>query len=420
MKWPEGWSLHILGGLCKFQRGLTYGKSDEVASSSNVVLRANNVDLQSHELDLSELKFISDRVVIPPGKRVQPGALLICMASGSKTHLGKVAFIDEDYGFAFGGFMGQVVPCNTVDGRYLFYTLTSGRYKRFIADLSDGVNINNLKFDDLEQFPVPLPPLPEQRRIVAILDEAFEAIATAKANTERNLENAREWGARELTLALEARSVGGGSNALERLVDPSCTLSYGIVQPGNDVPGGLPIVRPTDLGTKLVGPKGLKRIDPALARSYARTTLQGGDLLLCVRGTTGTVSIAETALGGANVTRGIVPIRFDRKLISQILGYYLLRSEPVQAQIRSKTYGTALMQINIADLRQIVLRYPPTEEQDGVVEQLNFIQDASDRLAAHYGCKLTALDELKQSLLHQAFTGALTSKSTDQQLQAVA
>lgn len=86
------------------------------------------------------------------------------------------------------------------------------------------------------------------------------------------------------------------------------------------------MVRPVDLGGKTVYADGLKRTDPALARSYARTTLEGNDLLLCVRGTTGTVSMADPALAGANVTRGTVPIRFDPQTISQALGYYLLRS----------------------------------------------------------------------------------------------
>ena len=166
--------------------------------------------------------------------------------------------------------------------------------------------------------------------------------------------------------------------------------------------------------------EGLKRIDPALARSYARTTLEGNDLLLCVRGTTGTVAVAEPALAGANVTRGIVPIRFDPHIISQVLGYYLLCSEPVQTQIRAKTYGTALMQINIGDLRKIVVAFPPQEKQAALVEQLDAIQEAADQLTNVYESKLAALDELKKSLLHQAFTGALTAKFTDKQVAEVA
>ena len=201
---------------------------------------------------------------------------------------------------------------------------------------------------------------------------------------------------------------------------PSCSLSYGIVQPGDDVPGGLPVVRPVDLSGKTVVADGLKRIDPALARSYARTTLEGDDLLLCVRGTTGTIAVAEPALAGANVTRGIVPIRFDPSTITQALGYYLMRSEPVQAQIRAKTYGTALMQINIGDLRKIVVGFPPPEKQTALVEQLDAIQESADQLSNIYGRKLAALEELKKSLLHHAFTGQLTANKAEDMVEAVA
>lgn len=416
----NGWDHKPLSEICSFQRGLTYSKADEADSPGHTVLRANNIDLTSHGLNFSELKFISDAVVVPASKIVRPGSLIVCTASGSKTHLGKVAYIDSDYGYAFGGFMGQLTPSKGVDGRYLFYALISQDYKEFIEAQSGGVNINNLKFDYLGRFSVALPPLPEQRRIVAILDGAFEAIAAAKANTEKNLENAREWVEAEMSRVLDTASEGGRSDALATLVTSSCTLSYGIVQPGDEVSGGLPVVRPVDLGDKTVGAEGLKRINPALARSYARTTLEGGDLLLCVRGTTGTVSTAEPSLVGANVTRGIVPIRFDPKVIVQALGYYLLRSQPVQAQIRAKTYGAALMQINIGDLRKIVIAFPPLEKQAGLVKQLDAIQEASDQLVKSYEQKLIALGELKNSLLHQAFTGQLTANTTDNQLEAVA
>ena len=286
---------------------------------------------------------------------------------------------------------------------YLCYQDAAGQLRSHF----NGAGIQHFTGEALAKFVVPVPPADEARRIVAILDEAFEGIATAKANAEKNLQNAREWAARQLATALGAASTNGRGDTLEKLVAPSCTLSYGIVQPGDEVSGGLPVVRPVDLGDKTVYADGLKRIDPALARSYARTTLEGNDLLLCVRGTTGTVAMADFALAGANVTRGIVPIRFEPETISQAFGYYLLRSEPVQAQIRTKTYGTALMQINIGDLRKIVVAFPPLEKQTALVEQLDAIQEAADHLTDVYARKRTALDELKRSLLHQAFSGGL-------------
>ncbi len=166
----DGWSEKPLGELCDFKRGLTYAKSDEVEVSQTVVLRATNVNLATHSLDLGELRYIRDGFAVPSDKRVRSGSLLICTASGSKSHLGKVAFIDKDYGYAFGGFMGMLTPRGEVLPRYLLHLMTSGVYRDFIGALSDGVNINNLKFSDLGQLPVPLPNTIEQQRLIGTFD----------------------------------------------------------------------------------------------------------------------------------------------------------------------------------------------------------------------------------------------------------
>ena len=164
---------------------------------------------------------------------------------------------------------------------------------------------------------------------------------------------------------------GWQTKTLEEVADSDCALSYGIVQPGDEFVDGLPVVRPTDLTMKVIKLSELKRIDPKLAAGYQRTTLQGGELLLCVRGSTGTISIASSELSGANVTRGIVPIRFKKTLVDTSFGYYLMIADQVQRQIREKTYGAALMQINIRDLRNIVLTFPPLAEQQRIVGLLD-------------------------------------------------
>lgn len=92
----SGWCEKTIGEVSVFQRGLTYSKADEVDFSANVVLRATNVDLATNLLNFDELRYIDDRVVVPENKKVAKGSLLICMASGSKSHLGKVAYIDDD------------------------------------------------------------------------------------------------------------------------------------------------------------------------------------------------------------------------------------------------------------------------------------------------------------------------------------
>ena len=188
----QSWEIKKMFDVVDFQRGLTYSKNDEVDFSENIVLRSNNVDLKTNKLDFTELRYINPKIVIPENKKVAKGSLLICTANGSKSHLGKVALIDDDYNYAFGGFMGLIKPKKNLNSVFLFYLMTSDAYKKFIGTLSDGANINNLKFGDLGNFEIPLPPLSEQQSIVSILDEAFAAIAKSKANAEQNIENAKE------------------------------------------------------------------------------------------------------------------------------------------------------------------------------------------------------------------------------------
>lgn len=174
-----------LSDICSFSRGLTYSKSDEVDFSANVVLRANNIDLSSNALILEDLRYIKDSVKIKDEKIVKKNSLIICTASGSKSHVGKVALIDENYGYAFGGFMGQLTPSDKCNPKYLYYLLTSGSFKEFLMSLNDGTNINNLKFSDIAEYEILLPSLEAQGKIVLMLDSIFAHIEALRNQTIR-------------------------------------------------------------------------------------------------------------------------------------------------------------------------------------------------------------------------------------------
>jgi len=163
---------------------------------------------------------------------------------------------------------------------FLWYLDTSGELRSHFT----GAGIQHFTGQALQRLRVPLPPLPEQRRIVAILDEAFAGLESMRANAEKNLKNAQELFDIHLHSVFTEYGKGWVRKSLEEVVDTNCTLSYGIVQPGNEYANGLAVVRQTDLTTKVITLDGLKRIDPKLADAYRRTTLKGGELLLCVRG----------------------------------------------------------------------------------------------------------------------------------------
>jgi type I restriction enzyme S subunit len=389
-----GWKIEPLGELCEFQRGLTYAKGDEVETSENVVLRATNINLATNLLDFTEMKYISDTVAVSESKKVKKDSLIICTASGSKSHLGKVAYIDDDYGYAFGGFMGMITPKTGLLPKYLFHLMTSDAYKDFIAELSDGVNINNLKFDDLRKFAVPHPSPGEQQRIVGILDEAFEGITTAKANAEKNRQNARAL-FDSYHYSLFALMRDGWS---EKPLGEVCEYVNGKAHEQCIDKEGRYIV----INSKFISSDGevFKRSDEALL------LLHPGDIAMVLSDVPNGKALAKCFLvedaDTYTLNQRICLIR-SNKFHTKFLFYQLNRNKHFLA------FDNGENQTNMR-LNQVLscpLFLPPIPEQEIIAARLDSIKEETQRLEAIYQQKLEALETLKKSLLDQAFTGNL-------------
>ncbi len=405
-----GWKTSTLGEVRQFQRGLTYSRSDEVEQSSNVVPRAMNIDLSSHLLDFSDLKYISDEVVVPDGKKVRKGSLMVCTASGSKSHLGRIAFIDDDYDYAFGGFMGMLTPSNELVPKYLFHLMTSEAYEDFIAALADGMNINNPKFDDLRQFRVPFPPLPEQQRIVDILDEAFPAVSIARENAEKNLRDARALFKGDLRSVVAEAWEAGELVALSSL---ATDITDGDHMPPPKAPTGVPFITIRNVM------KDTGEIDFSETFMAPREYYEGlkgnkkprkGDVLYAVTGSFGIPVLVERDVEFC-FQRHIALARPKPETDSAWL-YYLQMSPQVFDQADERATGTAQRTASPGVLRSLAVPAVPLPQQRAAAARLEILTQESQRLAAIYERKLAALDELKKSLLHQAFAGKLQDKGS--------
>lgn len=203
---------------------------------------------------------------------------------------------------------------------------------------------------------------------------------------------------------------------LGNCVSPDCSLSYGIVQPMNDVSGGIPVVRPVDMNVEIVTLKGLKHVAKEISDSYQRTILKGNEILFCVRGTVGKISIASSELKDANVTRGISPIRLDSDS-QKFYCYYCLQSPYVMMQIDECTKGAALKQINIEDLKNLIIPLPPLAEQQRIVEKIQELLP----IVEQYDSAQSKLDNLnkdikpllRKSILQEAIQGRLVPQDPD-------
>jgi type I restriction enzyme M protein len=195
-----------LGEVCSLVRGVTYKKGDEVDVGGHQVLRANNITRETGSLDLSDIKRVSAEVTFPEDKRLRRNDVFICLASGSKDHIGKAAFIPDDTEFYFGGFMGAVrAKQDRLNPEYLFHQLRQSRFNDFLRDQIAGASINNLGATLLYRFELPLPPLEVQTEIVAEIEGHQTAIAQHEVAIEDERRKigatlARVWGEDEAIL----------------------------------------------------------------------------------------------------------------------------------------------------------------------------------------------------------------------------
>ena len=272
-----------------------------------------------------------------------------------------------------------------------------------IYSLGRGAAQKNLDTKALADVRITYPHnLSEQQSFVDYLDSAFAKIDAMKANAEKRLNEAKALFQASLKKMLEPKE-GWEEKSMKEIVHPDCSLSYGIVQPGEHIDDGVPVVRPVDFNNKvIVRVEGLKRTKKEISDAYKRTILKGGEILLCVRGTTGTMGLASDELQGCNVTRGIVPIFFDEHA-NKMFVYYQLLSPKLQTEIQKKTTGAALKQINIKDLRALHLFFPSLSEQQAIVETLDSLKSKVDRLQANYEKISQECDALKQAILRQVF-----------------
>jgi type I restriction enzyme S subunit len=241
-----------------------------------------------------------------------------------------------------------------------------------LASFAAGAAIPHIYFRDYGKCEVSVPPLDEQQRIVAELDLLTEVIDKQNAQL-KELDTLAQSIFYDMFGDPIENEKGWDIRPLERVVDATCTLSYGIVQTGDDVEDGVPVVRPIDMYSTYVTSLGLKKTTKEISDSYKRTILKGSELLLCIRGATGIVAMASIDLKGCNVGRNIVPISFSSCVIRDF-AYYVFKTKSMFQEIQNKTHGIALQGINVKDVRLLPIILPPLALQQEFADKIQSIE----------------------------------------------
>jgi len=255
---------------------------------------------------------------------------------------------------------------------------------KFLLYYLQWCNIPNLGYSRhyklLKEINVPTPHLEIQQSIVAELDKINELIGLKKSQLS-DLDSLAQSIFYDMFGDPVENEKGWEMKRLEEIVTEDCPISYGIVQPGDGVDNGVPVVRPVDMTQTFVSRVGLKHTTVEISNSYKRTILKGNEILMCVRGTTGLVSLASSELAGCNVTRGITPIECNANN-DRLFVYHQLQSCGIQYHISNFTKGIALKQINMKDVREIPLIVPPLPLQQSFAVRIAAIEQQKQRISA--------------------------------------
>lgn len=261
-----------------------------------------------------------------------------------------------------------------------------------------GAGLKHISKDYILNIQIPKNELPEQRKIVDLFNHINSTILSYKKQLEK-LDKLVKSRFIEMFGDPVDNPLHWNKKQLQEVVTDDCSISYGIVQTGDEQQDGVPVFRPIDIVNRIPKLNELKKTTKEISDKYKRTILKGRELLITVR-----ANIADTCVVGAefkdcNVGRGIVPIRTKENIIILEFLKHQLDSKHLNDNIKELAKGIALVQLNMEDLRQVELILPPIELQN---EFLQFAKQ-TDKLKFDIQQSLEKLETLKKSLMQQYF-----------------
>ena len=293
-----------------------------------------------------------------------------------------------------------------IDRNFLFYTLLAVQDQ---IQGNEGAVFASINKKQIENLPFSYPPLPEQERIVAILDEAFAAIAAATDNAEKNLANARESFEGYLNELFQKGGDNWDSGTLSDFVSEIATGPFGSLLHKSDyVEGGIPLINPINIIGGAVVADSSKTVELETYKRLAKHVVHDGDIVVARRGEIGRCAVIGQSEEGWICGTGCFVIRPSERVASRFLGH-MLRSAVYREKLGRVAGRATMPNLSNRDLARLDVQIPTVPMQHEVLSHFEGLSVESHRLGRIYEQKLTLLTELKQSILHKAFTGELTA-----------
>ena len=300
----------------------------------------------------------------------------------------------------------------SVDKNFIKYILSSPYFLNYAHKEATGATIKNVSLKTMREFEIPLPSLPEQQRIVAILDEAFAAIAKAKANAEQNLKNAKElfesylgtlftklFQTREKkTISEVAKIIGGYSFKSTDFIKEG---KYQVIRMGNVRPG---IIRENE------NPVFIDKLDE---KALTKALLLPNDVIITQTGTKKKRDYGFTVIIEKKnylLNQRIASIRFSDKYLPKFFLYFSWTNLFKDQYFANETGTVGQGNVGISAITDAEIPFIPVKEQMLIIDRIDELRIETQRLETIYQQKINDLEELKKSVLQKAFNGELKTE----------
>lgn len=375
---PDGWEIKKLGDVIEIRNGKN--QKEVLSETGQYPIYGSGGNIMGYATD-----YICEA-----------GTTII----GRKGNISKPLFIDEKFwnvDTAFG-----LYPKKDLPKRFVYYTCLNIDF----GSMNRGTTIPSLVKTELLQIPIQIPKsLPEQQRIVAILDEAFEAIAQAKSNAEQNLQNAKELFESYLQGVFENKGEDWEEKTLNEITD----VKDGTHDSPKYIIEGIPFVTQKNIkldGLSFTDTKFITKIDHE--KFYKRSNVAFGDILISMIGANrGMAAIVDDKRIFSIKNVGL--IKSSNNINNHFLLYYL-KSPLAMKYVLYMSNGGAQEFVGLTALRSFPIPFPPLETQQTIVAKLDALSAETKKLEAIYQQKINDLEELKKSVLEKAFSGQLGSR----------
>lgn len=417
---PEHWTVQQLGKIGQLFKGNGGSKREEVSSGVPCVRYG---DLYTRH----EFFIHASRAFVAPDRSsaytpIHYGDLLFAASGETVEDIGRSAINLIEGDARCGGDVLVLRPSVEVNPWFLGFAADSHGARHQKAMMARGFTIVHIYGSQLKQLALPFPPLSEQSAIVRYLDHADRRIRRyirAKQKLIRLLEEQKQASIhRAVTRGLDPNVrlrpsglewVGDVPEhwevvELRRLTRAATTITYGIVQAGPDVEGGVPYIRTSDMRGEALPQSGYLRTSAEIDNSYRRSKVEPDDLVVAIRATLGKGLLVPHYLSGANLTQGTARVSPGARLLPRFLLHAF--NSYCQEDIKRWAKGTTFLEITLAALRRVRLAVPPLIEQQKIVEHIERSTEVGPAIECARS-EIALLREYRIRLIADVVTGKL-------------